>query len=75
MTRDEHMKWCKNRALEELEFYRRTAPWQGAISMMSDLKKHPETKNHAGIKLTGTLLIAGLLKSYEQVKKHIEGFN
>ena len=42
MTRDEHLAWCKKRALEYVD------DWdvRSAIcSMMSDLQKHPETKD------------------------------
>jgi len=40
MTRDEHMEWCKKRALEYLPHN----PREAVTSMMSDLGKHAETK-------------------------------
>lgn len=41
MTREEHLAWCKARALEYIE---RGDVRNGITSMMSDLSKHPETK-------------------------------
>ena len=49
MTRDEHIQWCKDRAIQEFDYY--TTPeekWRnGVTSMMSDLGKHPETGGSA----------------------------
>lgn len=76
MTREEHIKWCKERALHELEFYGPIdGPRHACISIMSDLGKHPETVNHAGIKLTSMLMLGGHLQTKEEVIRHIEGFN
>ena len=41
MTRAEHIKWCKRRAISEMDFT--GDPTSGVVSMMSDLRKHPET--------------------------------
>lgn len=73
MTRDEHIKWCKERAIQELNFSGK--PNQALISIMSDLGKHPETEGHAGIQLTAMLMLGGFLQTREDVIKHIEGFN
>ena len=70
-TRDEHMAWCKHRALAYLP----DDPQQALASMISDLGKHDETKDHAAIKLTMMLMISGHLQSADQVHHHIEGFN
>lgn len=45
MTRDEHMQWCKDRAIQEYDYYKGGDEGQrnGLTSMMSDLGKHPET--------------------------------
>ena len=40
-TRQEHLEWCKQRAFAEIDFTK--DPKQAIISMMSDLRKHPET--------------------------------
>lgn len=71
-TREEHLKWCKTRALEYLE----SGDIHNAIaSMMSDLGKHPETQNHPakGLGVQLQMLPGGL--DYDGAKKYIEGFN
>lgn len=71
MTRDEHMAWCKERALAYLP-----GDATGALaSMLIDLSKHDETKKHAGIVMTVMLQMSGHLSSAHDVRKHIEGFN
>lgn len=42
MSRDEHLVWCKRRALEYLD---RGDVKNAVTSMLSDLDKHPETKS------------------------------
>jgi hypothetical protein len=70
-TREEHLAFCKRRALEYLP-----NDVSGALaSMISDLGKHEDTARHAGIRLTLMLMIGGHLETAEQVKRHIEGFN
>jgi hypothetical protein len=71
-TREEHMKWCKQRALE---YVKRGDFSQAVASMGSDLEKHPETKNHAGIQLGFLALISGQLKTAEDCRKFIHGFH
>lgn len=73
MTREEHLKWCKERAIQEMDFYK--DPSKGLISMMSDLQKHPETKSKSLV-----LLCLGQLKrspkiSRQEVINFINGFN
>ena len=72
MNREEHLSWCKKRALEYVD----AGDFEQAIaSMGSDLGKHPDTANHAGIQLGVMLLMVGKLTSYEETRKFIEGFN
>lgn len=67
-TRQEHLKWCKQRALE----YVAQGDTQGALaSMTSDLGKHPETSSSVLICMLG-LMETG---SKERMKRFIEGFN
>lgn len=71
-TREEHLKWCKDRALEYIE--------QGDIasafdSMTSDLGKHPKTEGHAAIEWGMMLLLGGHLSTPDKMRKFIEGFN
>lgn len=70
MTRDEHMKWCKERALRYLD----ENDCQNAIaSMLSDLSKHEETRG-IGEKLA-MLGIMAIRQGPREVRKFIEGFN
>lgn len=71
-TRQEHLDWCKKRALEYCDIGDVT---QAFASMGSDLGKHPETSNHAAIQLGMMLLMAGQLNSPMEMRKFIEGFN
>ena len=71
MTRSEHVEWCKKRALEYVDH----GDLNDAVtSMLSDLRKHPETENHAGIILGVTLMMSGKLNEHE-TRRFIEGFN
>lgn len=72
MTRAEHIAWCKRRAIEEMEFSH--DPKQGVISMMSDIRKHPETNSET----LKALCLATLLSrpcTEQIVREFIEGFN
>lgn len=72
MTRAEHLRWAKNRALE----YCATGDLQGAFaSIASDLGKHPETAGHAALTLGMMLLMGGQLNSERAMRDFIEGFN
>lgn len=72
MTRQEHLAWCKERALEYVD----NGDLKNAYaSMISDLRKHPETENHIGMELGMNLLMIGELKTCEEMRKFIEGFN
>ena len=51
LTRDEHLAWCKRRALEYVDAGDLT---HAVASMASDLKTHPDTDNPA---LNGLVMI------------------
>ena len=72
MDRAQHLQWCKKRALEYAD---RGDPAGAIASMISDLSKHEGTARHAGIHLTGMLVLGGHLITIEEVRRHIEGFN
>jgi hypothetical protein len=72
-TREEHLKWCKERALEELQ--KTGDAGKVYASMTSDLNKHSETKNHMAIEMGIMLLFSGNLDNPYQMKNFIEGFN
>lgn len=72
MTRTEHLAWCKERALEYVD---NSDLKQAFNSIMSDLRKHPETKTHVGIQLGMTLSLNSMLETPEQMREFINGFN
>lgn len=71
-TREEHLKFCKRRALEYVD----SGDLNGAFSSMaSDLGKHSETANHIGIELGMRLLMIGDLNTSDKMRRFIEGFH
>jgi hypothetical protein len=70
--RQRHLAWCKKRALEYLD--RDDLP-SAVASMLSDLRKHPDTAGSA----SGGLGIIGMMEaasgSEQAVERWIEGFN
>ena len=72
MTRLEHLERCKKRAFAYLDEGDIT---QAYTSMTSDMKKHPETANHAAIELGMMLMMTGKLSTVPEMKKLINGFN
>jgi hypothetical protein len=69
MTRAEHLKWCKERALE----YVNQGDMNNALaSMTSDLGKHPETRSSVQV-----CVMLGIRETAnaERMRKFIEGFN
>lgn len=72
-NRDEHLEWCKKRALEYLDH---GDVRQGFTSMLSDLNKHPETRNHKGGEIgVGLMLLPGWIDNEREVRHWIEGFH
>jgi len=72
MNRQEHLNWCKKRALEYVEM----GDLENAFgSMVSDLTKHPETINHPALELGMALKMNGNLNTKNEMKDFIEGFN
>lgn len=72
MNRQQHLEWCKKRALEYVDDGDLT---QAFGSMLSDLKKHPGTENHIAIELGALMMLSGHLDTNEKMRKFIEGFN
>ena len=71
MTRDEHLAWAKERALEYLD----AGNLIGAFtSMSSDLSKHSEL-NAIGFKLFSLGMLYVKQGDAQQLRKWIEGFN
>lgn len=72
MTRAEHLKWCKVRALEYVDSGDITNAW---ASFCSDMGKHPETADHSALQLGMMLFMGGGLNNPTEMRKFIEGFN
>lgn len=74
MTREEHIKWCKERAIQEYDFYTGVDKQRnGLTSMMSDLSKHPETNSD----ILRSLCMMQMMKpmNRQQFVNFINGFN
>lgn len=68
-NRDEHLEWCKQRALEYLPH----DPVNAMGSMLSDMLKHPELKDHVGLQLAP--MFYGAHNDERAVRGWIVGFN
>lgn len=73
MTRQEHLKWCKERAIQEMDFYK--DPSKALVSMASDLRKHPETNSEALVSLCMMQLMMNPKISRQEVINFLNGFN
>ena len=74
MNRQEHMQWCKDRALE----YVASGNLDEALaSMLSNLGKHPETATslESCSPLAIMMKMSGKLSTAHDMRKFIEGFN
>lgn len=72
MTRDEHLAWAKERAIE----YANRGEVAAAVgSLTSDLRKHPETAGHSGLELMSMLAVTGKFTRPGDLREFIEGFN
>ena len=74
MTREEHLQWAKDRALE----YADRGEMASAIgSLRSDLGKHPDTAASCSAvdELMMPLAMAGKFDRPGELRRFIEGFN
>lgn len=76
-TRAEHLRWCKQRALEYLQPGQYFSLDEAMASMTSDLGKHDETRHHVEmtVPLMFQLRAAGQLNTPEAMRKFINDFN
>lgn len=72
MTREEHLQWCKDRAIEYVE---KNELQNAFTSFHNDMCKHPETANHSALELGTMLMIFGHLSTPFKMKEWINGFN
>ncbi len=73
MTRQEHLDWCKTRAIEEMDYSGK--PSDAVVSMMSDLRKHPDTSSETLQSLCTMMLMGGQIKTRQDAVKFINGFH
>lgn len=71
MDRDQYLEQAKQRALKYLPHN----PAEAWTSMFSDLDKHPELKDHPGIRLGIMLMMTGKHHDINEARRFIEGFN
>lgn len=73
MNREEHLAWCKKRALEYAD---RGDCQQAITSMASDIQKHDETRfNNPGM-LSALVMVATFdLGNPPAIRRWINGFN
>jgi len=72
VTRDEHLQWCKDRAIEYIDAGDLD---QAFASFNSDMRKHSETDNHSALELGFMLLFNNHLDTTAKMRKWILGFN
>jgi len=71
MTRQQHLDWCKKRALEYLD---KGDVQEAVTSMMSDMQKHEETKfSSPALTMLGMMAIQS--GSMTEARRYIVGFN
>lgn len=73
MTREEHLKWCKERAIAEMDYYK--DPKKAYISMASDLRKHSETNSETLTLLCTMQLLSKPNPTRQEVINFLNGFN
>ena len=71
-NREQHVEWCKERALAYLD----NADLDNAFnSMISDLNNHTYTKEHPAIIIGFMLRMSGGLSTVQEMRKFIVGFH
>ena len=73
-TRQEHLDWCKKRALEYVDA---GDTQQAFASFASDVRKHPKTEDIGKtIAMLGMpMLMNGHLSTVHKMREHIQGYN
>lgn len=71
-TREQHLEWCKKRAMEYVDA---GDTEQAYASFASDMSAHPETNNHAALGIGLMMLMNGQLNATEKMRKFINGFH
>jgi hypothetical protein len=74
MTRDQYLRWAKDRALAHVE---QGEFWRAMNSFVSDLSKHPEIDDRTrqiNRELGMSLLSYGFIRTKDDVRQWLEGF-
>lgn len=71
-SRKDHLAWCKKRAIEYCDQGDIVQAW---ASMVSDMRKHSETANHAAIMIGTQMMMVSILNTPSAMRDFIEGFN
>lgn len=71
-TREQHLEWCKKRAMEYVDVGDLE---QAYASFGSDMSAHPETRNNAALGIGLMMLMQGMLGTPEKMRKFINGFH
>lgn len=71
MTRQEHLKWAKDRALEYVAQDDVAAAW---ASFSSDMCKHEELRSHPALRLVSQMVFGGRVTTADQIRREIDGF-
>ncbi len=72
MTRNEHLQWCKDRAME---YVNEGDLSQAFTSFSVDMSAHSETVDHSALQLGFQLFLNGHLDTVEKMRKWIQEFN
>jgi hypothetical protein len=71
-SRAEHLQWCKDRALAYAD---RGDVVNAVASMVSDMRKHPETEDHAGLPVMVMIAMTDRFYRAGELRRFIEGFH
>ncbi len=72
MDRNEHLQWCRDRAIKHVNAGDIN---QAFASFSSDMSKHSKTAGHPALELGTMLLFGGHLGTVAEMKQWILGFN
>ena len=76
MSRSEHLKWCKDRAIKLIDAGQID---EGFASFTCDMNKHDETRGHGYLTIFAVQVMsakmAGSALTAEKLKSEINGFN
>ncbi|EDX73166.1 hypothetical protein MC7420_4413 [Coleofasciculus chthonoplastes PCC 7420] len=70
-TREEYLKWAKERANYYIDKGELTNAFN---SFCSDMDKHAETKNNPYLRIGRQIILGGGLKTAEEMREFINGF-